>query len=272
MTQPLSLLDLLPRDVRGSGAWVPVTTGESDAEVFRRGDGSAYAKCIGPDGVEELHAEFCRIEWLQGTGIPGPAVVHWSASDRGACIVTTAVPGMPASAVPPAVLRRAWRSITDTLRRLHALPVLDCPFERSLSRTFRMAEDVVGRGAVNSDFLPDEQRNTPPSALLAQLRPQMALRLSQETRDRVVCHGDACLPNFMVDPVTADCTGLIDLGRVGAADRYADIALLLASARETWCDEDEAGCADDEFFRMYGIETVDRDRLRFYLDLDPLTW
>jgi streptomycin 3"-kinase len=251
---------------------MPVTTGESDAEVFRRDDGWAYAKCIGPDGVEELDAEFRRIEWLSGTGIPGPDVAHWSASDRGACLVTTAVPGVPASGVSAVELRSAWQSITDVLRRLHALPAVDCPFDRSLATTFRLAEGVVGRGAVNAEFLPDEHRNTPPSELLAELRPQLEHRLVQETRDRVVCHGDACLPNLMLDPITSGCTGLIDLGRLGTADRYADIALLLASSRETWCDEDEAGCADDEFFRSYGIETIDRDRLRFYLDLDPLTW
>jgi streptomycin 3"-kinase len=272
MRQPSSLIDLLPRDVRGSGAWIPVTTGESDAEVFRREDGWAYAKCIGPDRTGELDAECRRIEWLSSTGIPGPDVGHWSASDRGACLVTTAVPGVPASRVSAVELRRAWPSITDMVRRLHALPAADCPFDRSLARTFRLAEDVVGRGAVNAGFLPDEQRHTPPSELLAELQPQLERHLLQEAHDRVVCHGDACLPNLMLDPLTAECTGLIDLGRLGTADRYADIALLLASSRETWRDEDEAGFADDEFFRSYGIETVDRDRLRFYLDLDPLTW
>ncbi|HEY4418165.1 MAG TPA: aminoglycoside 3'-phosphotransferase, partial [Pseudonocardia sp.] len=256
MRQPSSLLDLLPRDVRGSRAWIAVTTGESNAEVFRREDGWAYAKCIGPDGIDELDAECRRVEWLSGTGIPGPDVGHWSASDRGACLVTTAVPGVPASRVSPVQLRSAWRSITDMVRRLHALPAADCPFDRSLARTFRLAEDVVGRGAVNSDFLPGEHRHTPPSELLAELRPQLERHLLQETHDRVVCHGDACLPNLMLDPRTAECTGLIDLGRLGTADRYADIALLLASSRETWCDEDEAACADDEFFRSYGIETV----------------
>ncbi|WP_436977121.1 phosphotransferase, partial [Shigella flexneri] len=30
----------------------------------------------------------------------------------------------------------------------------------------------------------------------------------------VVCHGDPCMPNFMVDPKTLQCTGLIDLGRL----------------------------------------------------------
>jgi streptomycin 3"-kinase len=59
-----------------------------------------------------------------------------------------------------------------------------------------------------------------------------------------------------------------DLGR---ADRYADLALLLANSRETWPDEDHATAADEAFARDYGV-TLDADRQRFYLHLDPLTW
>ncbi|EMB03641.1 Aminoglycoside 3'-phosphotransferase [Vibrio cholerae O1 str. Inaba G4222] len=42
------------------------------------------------------------------------------------------------------------------------------------------------------------------------------------------------MPNFMVDPKTLQCTGLIDLGRLGTADRYADLALMIANAEENW--------------------------------------
>ena len=72
------------------------------------------------------------------------------------------------------------------------------------------------------------------------------------------------MPNFMVDPKTLQCTGLIDLGRLGTADRYADLALMIANAEENWAAPDEAD--------VLGIEAPDRERLAFYLRLDPLTW
>lgn len=65
--------------------------------------------------------------------------------------------------------------------------------------------------------------------------------------------------------------GLIDLGRLGVADPYADLALLRANARETWPDEVTARAADHEFSELYGIDR-DAERQRFYLLLDPLTW
>ncbi|MBH0455578.1 dihydrofolate reductase [Salmonella enterica] len=90
--------------------------------------------------------------------------------------------------------------------------------------------------------------------------------------DMVVCHGDPCMPNFMVDPKTLQCTGLIDLGRLGTADRYADLALMIANAEENWAAPDEAERAFAVLFNVLGIEAPDRERLAFYLRLDPLTW
>jgi streptomycin 3"-kinase len=124
---------------------------------------------------------------------------------------------------------------------------------------------------VNPDFLPDDDKSRSPAELLARIAAELPARFTQEADDLVVCHGDACLPNIMVDPATQRCTGLIDLGRLGRADRYADLALLLANAQESWTSSDQAERAHSILFETLGI-TPDRDRLAFYLRLDPLTW
>ncbi|MCW0135578.1 phosphotransferase [Escherichia coli] len=107
---------------------------------------------------------------------------------------------------------------------------------------------------------------------LARVERELPVRLDQERTDMVVCHGDPCMPNFMVDPKTLQCTGLIDLGRLGTADRYADLALMIANAEENWAAPDEAERAFAVLFNVLGIEAPDRERLAFYLRLDPLTW
>src|SRR3546814_18600413 len=98
---------------------------------------------------------------------------------------------------------------------------------------FDRAADVVGRNAINPDFLPDEDKHTPADQLLARIAGDLPARLGQETADRVVCHGDACMPNVMVDPGTLQCTGLVELGRRGTADRYADLPLTVAHAGQS---------------------------------------
>ncbi|WP_253774727.1 APH(3'') family aminoglycoside O-phosphotransferase [Goodfellowiella coeruleoviolacea] len=265
------MLPLLPPVAHPGRQWVPVPAGESGAAVWRRDDGGAFAKCVTAADVDALRGERDRVQWLAGTGVPGPAVLDWSASPRGACLVTTAVPGVAASELPSRALLAAWPSMVRVLRRLHALPVAHCPFERRLSSMFRLAEDVVGRGAVNPDFLTSQQRGVPPTTLLETLRAERAQRQAQEEADLVVCHGDACLPNFLVDPDTLECTGLIDLGRLGVADRHADLALLRANARQRWDGDDEAR-AEQILAEAYGADRIDAARLRFYLHLDPLTW
>ncbi|MFI5617672.1 phosphotransferase [Streptomyces sp. NPDC051567] len=189
---------------------MPVTTGESDAAVFRSADGARYAKCVSAADATGLRAERDRVALLGEQGVPGPRVLDWHSGDAGTCLVTSAVRGVPADQVSAADLR-------------------------------------------------------------ARLVPQVARRRDQEAADTVVCHGDLCLPNIVLDPQTLKVSGFIDLGRLGLAGRHADLSLLLTNARETWPDEHRARSADAAFAERYGL-TLDHDRLRFSLHLDPLTW
>ncbi|MFD8458581.1 APH(3'') family aminoglycoside O-phosphotransferase [Streptomyces antimycoticus] len=264
------LRTLLPLGRDGDG-WEPVTAGESGAAVFRSDDGSRYAKCVPARQMASLEAERDRVAWLHAQGAPGAQVLDWRITDAGACLVTSTVEGVPADRVPAATLHAAWEPIADAVRRLHDLPLQSCPFSRDLRQTFATAREVVARGAVNPEFLPVEQQDTPPEELLARLAPQVEGHLAQEAAEAVVCHGDLCLPNIVLDPTTWTVAGFIDLGRLGRADPYADLALLLATARETWADDRQADDAEEMFARRYGA-ALDRDRERFYLHLDPLTW
>ena len=212
--------------------WLPVRGGESGDFVFRRGDGHAFAKIAPASRRGELAGERDRLIWLKGRGVACPEVINWQEEQEGACLVITAIPGVPAADLSGADLLKAWPSMGQQLGAVHSLSVDQCPFERRLSRMFGRAVDVVSRNAVNPDFLPDEDKSTPQLDLLARVERELPVRLDQERTDMVVCHGDPCMPNFMVDPKTLQCTGLIDLGRLGTADRYADLALMIANAEE----------------------------------------
>ncbi len=240
--------------------WEPVTVGESDTEVYRRD--SVYAKCCGPAGVEELAVERDRLKWLAGTSIPGATLVDWWEGPEGAALLTSAVPGVAASELPwsPELVR----SFAGALRAFHELPVESCPFERRLDDVLSQVEDVVRRGAVNPAFLTDAWRQIPPEELLAQLRSEVPEILGK--LEPVVCHGDACLPNFLFDPDTLEWTGAIDVGRLGIADRYADLALAVAQIEDEWSADPE------DFLSNYGVGSGDRQRLTFYRLLDSMSW
>ncbi|MEV4263023.1 aminoglycoside 3'-phosphotransferase [Kribbella sp. NPDC049584] len=234
--------------------------GESDATVYRQGD--VFAKCCQAPGVVELAAERDRVAWLAGTGVPGATVIDWLESSDGACMLTSAVPGVPGDALPPSAHGAAMRSLGSVLRALHALT--DCPFERPLAAVIATAADVVRRGAVNPAFLTDEWRRLQPSELLDQVVAESPY--VESVLEPVVCHGDACLPNVFFDPRTLEVTGLIDLGRLGVADRYSDLALTTIQLHDEWSADPAP------FLDAYGLPEPDPRRLQFFRLLDPLTW
>ena len=64
----------------------------------------------------------------------------------------------------------------------------------------------------------------------------------------VVCHGDACAPNSLIDD-DGRCSGHVDLGDLGVADRWADIAVAILSL--SW---NYTGCWDGELLDAYGVD------------------
>lgn len=252
--------------------WTPVGSGESGDPVYRRTDGLVYAKLAPANRSAELSGERDRLDWLRGRGVACPEVIGWHEVEEGACLMMTGIPGVAAATLGADELLKAWPSMALQLGILHGLSAAQCPFDRSLSLMFGRAVDVVTRNAVNPDFLPDEDRGKPAPELLTRIERELPLRLGQESADNVVCHGDPCMPNFMVDPQRLRCTGLIDLGRLGTADRHADLALMLTNAAESWTTSAQADRAFAELSDALHIAPPDRERLAFYLRLDPLTW
>jgi kanamycin kinase len=78
--------------------------------------------------------------------------------------------------------------------------------------------------------------------------------------DLVVVQGDACAPNTIIGP-DARFVGHVDLGLLGVADRWADLAI--ASRSLDW---NYGPGWQDEFFAAYGVEP-DEQRLTDYREL-----
>lgn len=72
----------------------------------------------------------------------------------------------------------------------------------------------------------------------------------------VVCHGDYCLPNILLDE--GRVVGYVDLGELGVADRWWDLAV--ASWSITW---NLGPGLEGLFYDAYGVEP-EPDRIRFY--------
>lgn len=257
---------LLPGN--GCGGWEPVEVGQSGADVYRSTDGQLHAKCVAADRTPELATERDKVAWLTTTPIAGPNVVDWVRSANGATLVMTTVPGLAACQLPRELVPRAVTSMANLLRRLHDLPIADCPFARRLGTTVSAARRAVGSGSVDVTDFDYSRLGRTPDDLLKELVDGVPQATDLEVRDLVVCHGDACLPNVLFNPETGAATGLVDLGRLGVADRYLDLALVTRSmaAREM---NDQYDATDAvRLLEQYGISTPDRWRLEYYRLLD----
>jgi kanamycin kinase len=229
--------------------WEPVDTGKSGARVWR--GPSVHRKEGDP---AEIDAEADRLIWLTAQGIPCPEVV-----ERGpGLLVTTTVPGRSAAEPWPAHLRgRMTDAFADLLRALHAIPVAACPFDRSLEATVPAAVRAAELGQVDLDDLDDERHGWSADRLVQELH---CTRPPAE--DPVVGHGDPCLPNVLFDD-DGRPTGVVDVGRVGIADRYNDLAIATRSLTDNWHIE-----YGSRLLRRYGIERPDLPRIAFYRLLD----
>jgi kanamycin kinase len=184
---------------------------------------------------ESLAAEAERMRWLEGRH-PAPHVVDYAETDAVELLVTDALPGR--SAVDPewaAQPEAAIRAIAEGLRRLHELPTDACPFEWSV------ASRVETAAAAGISVAPE-------------------LRMPPEIDRLVVCHGDPCAPNTLIGE-TGEFVASVDLGRLGVADRWADLAVATMSLGWNYENYDE-----DLFWHVYRAEP-DAVRIAYYRDL-----
>jgi aminoglycoside phosphotransferase len=190
-------------------------------------DGERYVKWTPPTSGIDLSAEAVRLRWAARFTVV-PPVLDEGADPTGSWIVTAALPGR--MAVDDRWKRdphTAVRAIGAGLRALHeALPVAGCPFDWSAARRLESARSRAAAGRTDpADWHPDVRHVGTVENALARLAD------APPVDRRVVCHGDACAPNTLIDD-DGRCSGHVDLGALGVADRWADLAI--ATWSTTW--------------------------------------
>jgi len=182
-----------------------------------------------------------------------PDVLEAGADDQSSWILTRGLDGRDAT-------HPAFRGdvlglvelLADGLLAFHRAPIERCPFQFRLDDALRIAVDRLHGGRI------DPARHFHPE--YAHLSAAEAVETLQRTRPRdenlVVCHGDYRLPNVLLNDERV--IGYVDLGELGVADRWWDLAV--GSWSITW---NLGPGLEEHFFQAYGVE-LDPERLRFY--------
>ncbi|MFG3438483.1 aminoglycoside 3'-phosphotransferase [Nonomuraea sp. NPDC047897] len=253
-TAPVPVPDVVSA-LAGGDTITPVWRNELGGLTFRLQGGpgtTRYAKWV-PAGTPELDlsAEAERLTWARRWATV-PRVVEHGADAHGSWLVTAAVPGRPA--VDPRWIAEpatAAAAIGRGLRLLHdALPVEDCPFDWSVERRLAQADRRIADGAGPDDWWPEHRPLDLAEARARVGQPPAIDRL-------VVCHGDACVPNTLLHDDGAFAAH-VDLGSLGVADRWADLAVA------AWSTEWNYGPGyTGVVYDAYGI-APDEERIAYY--------
>lgn len=146
--------------------------------------------------------------------------------------------------------------VCEALRRLHSLPIADCPFNATIDVRLEQARQELEMGRVDETDFDLSRKGQKASTLYEDL---LATRPIHE--DQVVCHGDATPANFIIDLATRSVS-MIDVPRLGKSDKYQDIALMIRSLS----GQDNA--LTKQFLTVYGLAEIDQGKTDFYQLLD----
>lgn len=199
---------------------------------LRGQEATRYAKWqsysgLNPERKEHvnLSVEAEKLSWA-GQFARVPSVLEQGAEGDAAWLITEGI-NAPSAADPRwrDAPEAAVRAIATGLRRLHdALPVDECSYQGSW----------LGAKATTA---PAPER-------------------------LVVCHGDPCVPNTLIDE-DGGFAGHVDLAQLGVADLWADLAIATYSI--SW-QVNFGHNYDDLFFDTYGVQP-DYERIHAYRKL-----
>jgi kanamycin kinase len=211
-----------------------------------------YAKVDRSNRFPTLTDEAERMRWA-GTFFPVPTVVTLERIGTTSVLVTEALPGRDATDPCwrkdlPGLVRALGRG----LRAFHETVAPDrCPFRFERSRALDHVRRRVERDDINPAGLHAEHAHLSADAALAELEANTGW-----AEDLVVCHGDYCAPNVLLE--RGAVTGYLDLGELAVADRWSDIAVGAWSTCWNFGDD-----LEPLFYESYGVEP-DPVRIRFY--------
>jgi kanamycin kinase len=199
-----------------------------------------------------LRGESERMVWA-APYLPVPEVVALEEWEGATVLLTEALPGRDAT-------HRAWRSdlpalvraLGRGLRAFHdAVGEEWCPFRFDLARALAHVEQRVKTNDIGQSGFHDEHAHLSPAAALVELEAS-----APADEDLVVCHGDYCAPNILLEE--GRVTGYVDLGELGAADRWWDLAVGAWSVSWNFGEE-----LEPLFYESYGI-APDPARIGFF--------
>lgn len=221
------------------------------------------------DDGEEARNEYEIMCWLDGKlPVPHP-IAYEQMNDKNYLLMTRISGEMACSEKYMCNPELLTELLADALKALWQIDIKNCPCNWNLRRKLELVRYRIDHGLIDMEHVEPDTFGKNGFASQEELygwlmehRPKEELTLS---------HGDFCLPNIFFEGQRL--AGFIDLGRMGLADKWQDIALcyrsLLHNYDGTYNGKKYEGFEPGMLFEKLGIEP-DWEKIRYYLLLDEL--
>lgn len=205
-----------------------------------------------------FNKEYEMLKWLKDK-ISVPEVIYQSNNTDYEFLLLTEIPGKVSHEVfSRADIETNLKILAKGLQSFHVIPMGGCPNEVDVDKMIQHAKERLEQGLINDENFDIRWKHKTPDELFEDVK-----RLMPKEIDKVVTHGDYCLPNVLIN--NNELSGFVDLGFAGINDRYYDLAAISWSISynfgQKWLPY---------FFEQYGInyDEIDRERMLFYQKLN----
>lgn len=224
-----------------------------------RGAANAYLKILPLGHQEPLMLYRDKLQWLSGR-LPVPEVLLYETDERYEYLLMTEIAG--SDATDEQFRSKAEQTVSllaEGLRAIHHADARGCPFDCGASGRLRLIERRLSTGRIDRQKIEERFQDTP-----ERLYERLCAELPDMAETSVLCHGDYCVPNVMID--SGRISGFIDLADAGLSDPYRDLAAAQRSIARNFGERHVA-----LFYRKYGMEP-DPVKLRLYDLMEHLAW
>jgi len=237
--------------------WEKVNIGWSSSEIYKltsEKKSALFLKINKYSGDLFFNHEYEMLKWLRDK-ISVPDVIYHSKNSDHEFLLLTEIPGKVSYEVfSKSDIETNLKILAKGLQSFHTLHMGGCPNKANIDKMIQYAKERLEQGLINSKNFDVRWKHKTPYELFDDVN-----RLKPKRIDKVVTHGDYCLPNVLIK--NKELSGFVDLGSAGINDRYCDFAAISWSISynfgQKWLSY---------FFEQYGINynEIDRERMLFY--------
>lgn len=218
----------------------------------------------------ETDNEYKICLWLEQK-IPTPQILAYEIHDeKSYCLMSRITGRMACEDVYLKNPQRLLEVVVNALHMLWSVDITDCPCDNSLdvkleAARYNIENHLVDLEHVEPETFGEDGFRSPEELLVW-------LETNRPSEELVFSHGDFSLPNILAED--DQIRGFIDLGKMGIADKWQDLAICYRSLKHNFEGKYNggvpyAGYSPTMLFEKLGIP-IDWKKLRYYLLLDEL--